>query len=196
MTDSSPTEHVQADNGDAWRSSTRTIPRRPARSTAAFELLFRAHYRAVEAFVAAQFPRADLPEVLSSTFTTAWRRFDEIPVATTRGWLIGVARNTALNSLRGRRRRAARHEAYRTLRPRGVTDLHAHDVPPETIEQLTRAFTDLSTNDQEIIQLAAFDGLTGAELAAALGISPGAAAVRLHRARQRLSDAYRKRVVS
>ena len=165
----------------------------PARREVRFEELFRTHYRAVDAFVVAQFPDVDRAEVMSQTWATAWRRLDEIPVEAERGWLVGVANNTALNATRGQRRREARDQAYATMRPRGTVSLHDHDLPPETVEQLTSAFGALSSRDREIIQLAAFDGLTGADLAAALGISPGTAAVRLHRARQRLGEQYRKR---
>ncbi|MAT07271.1 MAG: RNA polymerase [Acidimicrobiaceae bacterium] len=168
------------------------MARHSARREARFDGLFRAHYSSVEAFVRGQFPHADLAEVMSSTFATAWRRLDDIRVEAERGWLIGVANNTALNSIRGRRRRDARDEAYRTITFRGPAELHDHDVPPETLEHLSVAFERLSASDREIIQLAAFDGLTGADLGAALGVSPGTAAVRLHRARQRFSEHYRK----
>ena len=44
----------------------------------------------------------------------------------------------------------------------------------------------LGPRDQEILQLAAWDGLDIAGLATVLECSPGAAAMRLHRARTRL----------
>ena len=81
---------------------------------------------------------------------------------------------------------------YRTITFRGAVELHDHGVAPETLELVRTAFERLSPSDREIIQLAAFDGLTGADLGAALGISPGAAAVRLHRARERFGEHYRK----
>ena len=154
--------------------------------------MFATHYRAVSSFVVARFPNVDHNDVLSLTFETAWRRFDDVPVGAERGWLVGVARNTALNSLRSRRRRKARTEAFRALRPKTNSGLHDHDLAPEVLEQLESALSKLSASDREIIQLAAGEGLVGDDLAAALGIKSGAAAVRLHRARERFAAAYRR----
>ena len=155
-----------------------------------FEYMFRAHYHAVDAFVMGQFPHADHDDVMSVTFETAWRRFDDIPADASRGWLIGVARNTALNSLRGRRRRRARLDAFGSLRPRSVSRLHDHDLAPEILDQLQAAFDRLRPQDREVIQLAEIDGLVGDELGAALGVSAGTAAVRLHRARKRIQALF------
>lgn len=151
-----------------------------------FERIFRSNYRAVEGFIAGQFPNADTADVLSVTFTTAWRRFDEMPVDAAKGWLFGIARNTALNSLRGFRRRRARLDAYQAVRPPVVTELHDHDLAPDTVEALRAALDQLSEADREIVLLAGIHGLSGDDLAAAVGTSPGTAAVRLHRARRRL----------
>lgn len=161
-----------------------------AQRRARFETMFRTHYRAVDAFVGAQFPNADHADVMSLTFETAWRRFDAMPSHAARGWLIGVARNTALNSLRGRRRRRASANAFQDLRPRLHTQLHDHDLSPETTEQLQTAWSKLTTADREVIHLAAIDGLTGDDLGEALGVKVGTAAVRLHRARERFAVAY------
>jgi DNA-directed RNA polymerase specialized sigma24 family protein len=52
---------------------------------------------------------------------------------------------------------------------------------------LRAALTSLSQRDQEVLRLVAWDGLTPAQLATALGCSPVAARARLHRARGRLA---------
>ncbi|WP_448641755.1 RNA polymerase sigma factor [Geodermatophilus sp. URMC 63] len=44
----------------------------------------------------------------------------------------------------------------------------------------------LSAEDRELVTLVAWEGLTPAQAAVALGIAPGTARVRLHRARTRL----------
>src|SRR5690349_9655052 len=77
------------------------------RRRAAFEQLFRAHYRAIENFVTSRYASIDSDAVLSRTFEVAWRRLDEVPTDATRGWLIAVARNCARNEMRGTRRRRA-----------------------------------------------------------------------------------------
>jgi RNA polymerase sigma factor (sigma-70 family) len=51
--------------------------------------------------------------------------------------------------------------------------------------RLQAALADLSESDRELLLVVAWEGLTHTEAAAALGISPGAARTRLHRARRR-----------
>ena len=51
--------------------------------------------------------------------------------------------------------------------------------------RLNAALAGLSESDRELLLVVAWEGLTHAEAAAALGISPGAARTRLHRARRR-----------
>lgn len=150
----------------------------------------RAHYRAVEGYVAANYPFLDIDDVVSATFTTAWRRFDDRPEGVERGWLIGIARNMARNDTRALRRRRAANDAVKCMPLRRTSNLHDVSVPTETVERVEAALGRLNVRDREVIELAAFHGLVGADLGAALDISAGAAAVRLHRARKRLEAAY------
>jgi RNA polymerase sigma-70 factor (ECF subfamily) len=155
---------------------------------AAFELLFRAHYRSIEAFVTSRYPTIDVDAVLSRTFEVAWRRLGDIPPDAARGWLISVARNCARNEMRGTRRRR-RHVVALTA----VIEHHRAEPAPisaHTLEAFRRAFGQLSSKDQEVLLLADWDGLEGADLGAALGISKSTAAVRLHRARTRLRSSF------
>lgn len=155
-----------------------------------FEEMFRVHHRAVRRFVAAQYPTVDGDELVALTFEVAWRRLDDAPVHAIRGWLIGIARNHARNSIRGRRRRLAVVDSLRADPRRRVSWLHDERLPADTAERLAAALCQLQGSDRDVIELAAFGDLRGADLGAALGVSAGAANVRLHRARQRLSDIY------
>jgi RNA polymerase sigma factor (sigma-70 family) len=58
--------------------------------------------------------------------------------------------------------------------------------------RLRAALAGLSESDRELLLLVAWEGLTHAEAAAALGISPVAARSRLHRARMRALKALQK----
>lgn len=55
---------------------------------------------------------------------------------------------------------------------------------PEVLDALGQG--QLAPTDQEVLRLTAWEGLAPAEIARVLGISPNAAAIRLHRARGRL----------
>ena len=48
----------------------------------------------------------------------------------------------------------------------------------------------LSEDDQELLKLVAWEELSHGEIAASLGITTNAVAIRLHRARQRYAQAY------
>jgi RNA polymerase sigma factor (sigma-70 family) len=58
--------------------------------------------------------------------------------------------------------------------------------PTVSSSTLVAALALLSERDQEVLVLVAWDGLDRAQAAEVLGISAGAFAVRLHRARRRL----------
>lgn len=148
-----------------------------------YEVLFRSHYRAVENFVRARFSSADTDSIMSATFEVAWRRFEAIPADGARGWLIGVARNCGLNELRRSRRAAVYLDALRRASHPAEMDVA---VAATDRDALVAAFAELSPSDQEVLLLAEWDGLVGADLAAALGVTTSAAGVRLHRARTRL----------
>jgi RNA polymerase sigma-70 factor (ECF subfamily) len=60
------------------------------------------------------------------------------------------------------------------------------------LQDVLAALKQLRRDDQEILRLAAWEGLTNAELAVALGCSENAATIRLHRARKRLAEQLAK----
>jgi RNA polymerase sigma-70 factor (ECF subfamily) len=53
---------------------------------------------------------------------------------------------------------------------------------PSSDPALDEALAQLNARDQELLRLWAWESLTAAEIALALGISPNAASIRLHRA--------------
>jgi RNA polymerase sigma-70 factor (ECF subfamily) len=164
------------------------VVRADGQRRAAFEALFRTHYRSVENFVMSRYGSIDVDAVLSRTFEIAWRRLDEIPAEATRGWLIAVARNCARNELRGTRRRRVHVEEFAATVELPV--LAPQAISAATLESFRRAFAKLSDADREVLVLADWDGLGGDDLAQALGVSKSTAAVRLHRARTRLRTMF------
>lgn len=150
-------------------------------STEEFDQLYRA--TAPELFGYLRRRGATEPEdLVAEVFSIAWRRRKALPApALRRAWLYGTARNLLLAE---KRRRAAERDA--------VTELAVRpgDVPVEAspvLEAVHAALARLSPNDREVIQLVEWERLTPAELAVALGVRPGTARVRLHRARRALA---------
>lgn len=157
---------------------------------ARFRALFVAHFGAVRRYAhhrGLTEGRAD--DVVAETFLVAWRRRDDVPTDDALPWLLAVARNVWLNQRRSDRRRYA---FVRRLPP--PEPVPPPDEPADAREAaaVRRALATLSEGDQEILRLVVWDGLTTAQLATALDCSPGAARVRLHRARQRLAGELQK----
>ncbi len=147
-----------------------------------FTQLCDAYYRAVRAYAWRRDPDS-ADDVVAESFTIAWQRLDSVP-AEALPWLIGVARNVRLNRQRGERRRREREQqaAPGEAVPSFIEALEAHSA-------LADALRRMSGSDREILLLAAWERLDRAGLAAALGCSKPAAAVRLFRARRRLATA-------
>ena len=102
-------------------------------------------------------------------------------------WLYGIALNVLRRHLQKTR------SAHETAGDPGV-DWDAVDERVDAWAErgrLRAALSDLSDSDRELLLLTAWEGLTPAEAAAALGISPTAARSRLHRARTRAMRALR-----
>lgn len=130
---------------------------------------------------------ADAEDVASETFAIAWRKLDSIPVAEPLPWLYAVARRVLANHRRGlgRRERLAallRVEDVATPIPTGED----RDGPAFA------ALAQLSPADQEVLRLVAWEELGNQQIAAVLGITANAVAIRLHRARARFTEALAK----
>ena len=133
--------------------------------------------------------REDALDVVAETFATAWRRRTDMPAdpQEVRPWLFGIARWCLANAAR-RTNRASRlgERLADSLADVAVPDpstLHEHRTESRLVRE---ALEQLSTEDRELVTLIAWEGLTPAQAATALGLSAGTARVRLHRARTRL----------
>ena len=157
-------------------------PDQDASRRAAFEALFEAHHRSVMAYALRRTRiEADAEDVTAETFGVAWRRFDAIP-AESLPWLYGVARRVLANQRRGSERRL---NLLDRLRHRSV----AHTQELTEGGPATAALSVLREDDQELLRLVAWEDLSHGQIAAVLGISANAVAIRLHRARRRYAEA-------
>jgi len=156
-----------------------------------FDQLYRQYHRQVFAYCLRRTEPVDADDAVAEVFTVAWRRRDDIP----RGdralpWLYGVARNVL------------RHQGRSTSRFRRLTSRVAgmQQTPPLGPEQVVveaeeyvrvkRAVAQLSSGDQDVLLLAAWEGLSHAEIATALNCSTDAVDKRLQRAKQRLRKQF------
>lgn len=157
-----------------------------------FEAFYRRHVETVTRFLAR---RVDDPHtvgdlvaevfvaVLDSAHTYRPGLGSEI------AWLYGVARNVL--SAEHRRlfkqtRLTERMKGRRTLDSDDVARLVEQIDAEQRARQALEAMAGLPDGERAVVELVVVDRLSVAEAALALGISPGAAKVRLHRARKTL----------
>jgi RNA polymerase sigma-70 factor (ECF subfamily) len=165
-----------------------------AHDPAAFEAFYRRHVANVSRFIARRvddpFTAADLTAnvflaIIDSAHTYRPDRGSII------GWVYGVAHNVVAAE-----HRRAHREIAATRRVAGRRLLDAADIArlEERIDAETaarrvyHALADVPEATRRLLELVAVDGLPAAEAAAALGMSPIAARVRLHRVRKHLRD--------
>lgn len=130
----------------------------------------------------------DALDMTQETFLRAWQRFTHLRAyQRPDSWLFRVATHLALNHARQRERYG------RALARLQASEVPASDeIPIEFAErdEVMRTLQMLPARDRAVLVLHSVYGLTCAELAAALHISPGAAKVLLWRGRERFRRNY------
>lgn len=158
--------------------------------------LYEMHYDEVHAFCARRVGWDSAADATAEVFAVAWRRIDEVPADRSRAWLYGVARRVVGNSWRSSSRRNRLAARVAGQAPRRPEVPEAVVVQRSVDDEVLRALAKLRTPDQEILRLAAWEELTGPEIAEVLGIGLNAAQQRLTRARRRLAKALGTRVLA
>jgi RNA polymerase sigma-70 factor, ECF subfamily len=136
----------------------------------AFAELYRRFSRAVHGVVLARVNYQDAGDVVQDVFAIALQRLPQLDEpAAFPGWLLTIARNRAVDAIRGKR---------------PTDELPEIAVPAsrrsEVLEVLA-ALRVLPEAYQETLILRLVEGLTGPEIAAQTGLSPGSVRVNLHR---------------
>jgi RNA polymerase sigma-70 factor (ECF subfamily) len=148
-----------------------------------FNAVYSANYPQVVRYALRRLADPDAAaELAQEVFVVAWRRRVEVPDRAL-PWLYGVARRLLANHWRASRAAPVSVDGewrYVAADEHSVTD---------QVTDIRRALATLSEPDQELLRLIGWEELTLAEAAAVLGCSRATAAVRLHRARGRLTRA-------
>lgn len=150
-----------------------------------FDRLYRAHVDRVMNYCLLHLAPSAAEDAVADTFLVAWRRIDDVPDPAV-GWLILTARNTIYTRYRAQAK--AQTLVERLSR---ITSLAAEpvEVTVERPEMLLAALATLTEDEREALLLTAWDGLSGEDAAEVIGCRHGALRMRLHRARQKLSEA-------
>jgi len=152
-----------------------------------FEELYRSTYQDVLAYSRRRVSAGDADDVVAETYMVAWRRLeDALGAESSVAWLYRVAYRTISNHRRGARRLMALRRKLRTAPlPRAVSTANQAGDRDE-VDRVFDSLERLAPRDQELIRLAAFEGLSHREIAQVVGKTPAAVRTQLYRARARL----------
>jgi RNA polymerase sigma factor (sigma-70 family) len=151
-----------------------------------FRVLYERSYGPVSSYVQRRLPRGDASgsDLVAEVFMVAWRRMDDIPAAPQDvPWLIGVARNIALNHFRRAQRsrslleRLSIEESRLEVESAGASDIELR------VQRLISTFSEL---DREIFRLIHWEELSHDEVAVVVGITSKAVERRIARTRARV----------
>lgn len=155
-----------------------------------FDMLFEANHPDIYRYCVRRLGPVDAEDAAAEVFAVAWRRIGEMPPdPASRAWLFGVAYRVVGNKYRHRRRQRNLSQRLRLIRS---TEDPVERPLGDDIDRLYLALDLLGATDRELLRLAAWDGLTRAEISAVLHINENAVDQRLHRARIRLRAHYDK----
>lgn len=144
---------------------------------AAFAELYRRFHRAVHGVVLSRVSYGEAADLVQDAFAIALERLPQLAdVAAFPGWLMAIARNRAIDHVRGRK---------------PVDELSEIPVPaPRTAEvaQVLAALRELPEAYRETLVLRLVEGLSGPEIAEQTGLSAGSVRVNLHRGMKLLRE--------
>lgn len=147
-----------------------------------FDQLYDRHVLEVYRYIARRHIGNDAQDLTGDVFLIAFQKLNSIPAGSELPWLYRTAWNVLAN-------------AHRKNDPIPA-NFDLTEIEPDcadvviTNDQLNRSWQKLPQKDREILRLAAWEGLSGKELAATLGISEGGAGAALSRARANLRKAW------
>jgi RNA polymerase sigma factor (sigma-70 family) len=164
-----------------------------------FAELVETHGAALLRYLRRRVGNAELAEdLLQDTFVAAYQHRAEVRPTSVRAWLFTIAANRARNALRDGRWSVANERAV-------AQRLGAPCASPPTPEQetlraelgsrLDEALQQLPPERREAVVLRDIEGLSYGEIAQVVGITEGAARVRVHRTREMLREALRPYLV-
>jgi RNA polymerase sigma-70 factor, ECF subfamily len=165
--------------------------RRSRSSSEAFRAVYDRHAGAIHAFLARRTGDGGAAlELTAETFAEAWRcrgRFEDRAGGSAAPWLFGIARNVLAASARRRElERGARDRLGLTIEAAAATVTPDDSWTDGLDADLEQALGELGASERRAVELRVLDDLDYGEVGRELGISPGAARVRVSRGLARL----------
>lgn len=165
----------------------------PARAEApAVDAAVERLYREQHAFVwrnARRLGCADewVDDAVQEVFLVAARRLDELtPESNVRGWLFAIVFRIVQRLQRDRARYRARMQRFGETQ--GDAQQRSHEDASQAARHLRQLLAQLDDAKRVVLILVELEGMTSAEVAAALGVPQGTVDTRLRAARRRLQE--------
>jgi RNA polymerase sigma-70 factor (ECF subfamily) len=153
---------------------------------AAFGLLYNRYARMVHGILLARIPVRDVNDLVHDVFLRALHRLHSLRDAARFGaWLAVIARNRANDYHRDA---VEEVEFSDEIAAAGATD-----APDEETASVLAAIRGLKETYRETLLLRLVEGMTGPEIAARTGMTPGSVRVNLHRGMQQLREILGRR---
>jgi RNA polymerase sigma-70 factor, ECF subfamily len=155
----------------------------------AFGRLYDAYARMVHGILLARVPLNEVDDLVQDVFLQAMRQLPALRDSTRfGGWLAAIARNRANDY---HRRAVEEIELSDDLPEHQVTSINSRPAGLAGSEEavlLLRAVRELPETYRETLLLRLVEGMTGPEIAARTGLTPGSVRVNLHRGMQQLRE--------
>jgi RNA polymerase sigma-70 factor (ECF subfamily) len=149
----------------------------------AFAELYVRYARMVHGILIAHAPRIDVDDLVQDVFLSALQRLGGLrDPAAFGGWLAAIARNRAIDHLR---RVVSTEPLPDDIRGRDLAGIEGIAVL-QVIRSLPEAY-------RETLVLRLVEGMTGPEIAATTGLTPGSVRVNLHRGMKQLRERLERR---
>jgi RNA polymerase sigma-70 factor (ECF subfamily) len=149
----------------------------------AFERLYRRYASMVHGILLARVPRSSVEDLVQDVFFAVFKRLSTLrDPAAFPGWLAAIARNQATDHLR----RAPRAEEL-------AVEIASEDSSETEAAAILEVVRTLPEAYRETLILRLVEGMTGPEIAARTGLTPGSVRVNLHRGMARLREKLGRR---
>ncbi len=172
---------MEATHADAFDDARQVVAAR-AGDRAAFGQLYERYSRMVHGILLARVPSADVADLVHDVFLLALRRLGTLrEPAAFGGWLAQIARNRANDFHRRGPKEFEFAESSCAAAPARGTDREEALAVLAVIRTLPEAY-------REPLILRLVEGMTGPEISARTGLTPGSVRVNLHRGMQQLRE--------
>lgn len=157
-------------------------------SHAVFRKVFDENHDAVHMYCLRRLNVDDANEATADVFLVAWRKVDQVPSGSEAlPWLYGVARNVVRNQHRSHNRGARLVARLGSVRAAPPEQPEPQVIRHQEEAEVHLALSQLRAQDQELLRLKAWEGLSNDQIGKLLGMSHRAVEGRYARALNKLS---------